>query len=64
MQKRRFDRVDQSHLLVDHQKSVIGAAAPGFITVKIAYVPIDGTDPVDVIGDLFRFKEILHSLTS
>ena len=45
---RGFYRVDKRRLFVAHQIGVVGAAALGVVTMKIADHPIHVTDPVDV----------------
>ena len=59
-EKRRLDRVDQRHFLVDYQKSVVSGTAPGLIAVKVPHIPVDCADPVDIFGDLFRLEHFLH----
>lgn len=51
-----FDRIDERRILVEDYISVVRGAVIGKLTVDVALVPIDGTDPPDARLHFYRIR--------
>ena len=54
--ERRLDGVDQSRPFAEHEICVVGCSAVRVIPVKFLEVPVDRSDPPDLIGDFDSFE--------
>ena len=54
--ERRLDGVDQRRLFAEHEICVVGCSAVCVIPVKFLEVPVDRSDPPDLVGDFYSFE--------